>query len=240
MAGQRINRGTKRSGKRKGLLGRVLILLSLVLVAAPVVLLLVFRFLPVPGTPEMLLSLMQGKGAHYAWTDQINPVLGRSVIGSEDQNFCSHHGFDWAALNQVMEEHRRHPDRPMRGASTLSQQTARTLFLAPVRSWTRKGAEAYLTVLLEALWPKKRILEAYLNLVDWGHGNFGAQAAARAYFHTSAARLTRGEAARLAAVLPDPSKWNAAAPGPYVSERARVLLGQAAVVTRDGLDACVR
>jgi monofunctional biosynthetic peptidoglycan transglycosylase len=139
-----------------------------------------------------------------------------------------------------MEEHRRHPERPLRGASTLSQQTARTLFLAPVRSWIRKGAEAWLTVLVEALWPKKRILEAYLNLVDWGHGNFGAEAAAQAYFHTSAAQLTRGQAARLAAILPDPSKWNAAVPGPYVTERARVLLGQASAVTRDGLDACVR
>jgi monofunctional biosynthetic peptidoglycan transglycosylase len=95
-------------------------------------------------------------------------------------------------------------------------------------------------VLIEGLWPKKRILDAYLNLVDWGHGNFGAEAAARAYFHTSAAHLTRSQAARLAAILPDPSKWNAAAPGPYVTERARVLLGQAAVVARDGLDACLR
>jgi monofunctional biosynthetic peptidoglycan transglycosylase len=219
---------------------RILLILFILLIPAPILLLLVFRFLPVPGTPEMLLSLIQGKGAHYSWTDHINPVLGRSVIGSEDQNFCSHHGFDWKQLNQVMEEHRRHPDQPMRGASTLSQQTARTLFLAPVRSWARKGMEAYLTVLIEALWPKKRILEAYLNLVDWGHGNFGAEAAARAYFHTSAARLTRGEAARLAAILPDPTKWNAAEPGPYVSGRARMLLGQAAVVTRDGLDSCVK
>ena len=232
MAGRRIRRG--------GWLGRIVLVLFLALVAAPIALLLVFRFLPLPGTPQMLLSLIEGHGAHYAWADQINPVLGRSVIGSEDQNFCSHHGFDWAALSQVMEEHRRHPDRPMRGASTLSQQTARTLFLAPVRSWIRKGAEAWLTVLIEALWPKKRILEAYLNLVDWGHSNFGAEAAAQAYFHTSAARLTRNQAARLAAILPDPSKWSAAAPGPYVAGRAQALLGQAAVVTRDGLDACVR
>ena len=90
---------------------------------APVFLLLVFRFLPVPGTPEMLLSLVEGKGAHYAWSDDINPVLGRTVIGSEDQNFCSHHGFDFKQLDQVMEDYRRHPDRPPRGASTLSQQT---------------------------------------------------------------------------------------------------------------------
>ena len=237
MAGAGI---TTRGRKRRGWLGRVLIGLLIVFVAAPVLLLLVFRFLPIPGTPQMLLSLIEGKGARSFWSDDITPVLGRSVIGSEDQNFCSHHGFDFKQLNAVMEEHRRHPDRPMRGASTLSQQTARTLFLAPVRSWIRKGLEAYLTVMIEGLWPKKRIMEAYLNLVDWGHGNFGAEAAARAYFHTSAAHLTRAQAARLAAILPDPSKWNAAAPGPYVAGRGRTLLGQADVVARDGLDSCIR
>jgi monofunctional biosynthetic peptidoglycan transglycosylase len=231
MAGRKI---------RKLWLGRIAWGLFVLLVAAPIVLLLIFRFLPVPGTPEMLLSLVEGKGAHYAWSDDIAPVLGRTVIGSEDQNFCSHHGFDFKQLDRVMDDYRRHPDRPPRGASTLSQQTARTLFLAPVRSFVRKGLEAWLTVLEEALWPKKRILEAYLNLVDWGHGNFGAEAAAHAYFHISAARLTRGQAARLAAVLPDPDKWNAAEPGPYVADRSRFLLGQAAVVTRDGLDACVK
>ena len=201
-------------------------------------LLLIFRFLPVPGTPEMLLSLMEGKGAHYHWRGDITPVLGRSVIGSEDQNFCSHHGFDWDEIDKAVAAHER--GRRLRGASTISQQTARSLFLAYQGGWVRKGMEAYLTVLIEALWPKQRILEAYLNLVDWGHGNFGAEAAARAYFHTSAARLTRTEAARLAAVLPDPTKWNAADPGPYVTERTRALLGQAAVVSRDGLDDCVR
>ena len=107
------------------------------------------------------------------------------------------------------------PARRLRGASTISQQTARTLFLVPVReAGCAKGVEAYLTVLIEALWPKKRILEAYLNLVDWGHGNFGAEAAARAYFDIDASRLTRNQAARLAAILPDPDKWNAARPGP--------------------------
>ncbi len=206
----------------------------------PILLLLVFRFVPVPGTPQMLLSLIEGKGAHYAWSDSLPPLLGRAVIGSEDQNFCRHHGFDFKAIDAAMKAHERHPGQRLRGASTLSQQTARTLFLSPVRSWVRKGLEAYLTVLVEALWPKKRILDAYLNLVDWGHGNFGAEAAARAYFHRDAERLTRGEAARLAAVLPDPDKWSAAAPGPYVGGRARTLMGQAAVVARDGLDFCVR
>ena len=115
----------------------------------------------------------------------------------------------------------------MRGASTISQQTARTLFLLPVRSWIRKGLEAWLTVLMEALWPKKRILQAYLNLVDWGDGIFGAEAAAEAYFGTDAVRLMRGEAARLAAILPNPHKWRAAHPGRYVRRRTAAWRGAA-------------
>lgn len=221
-------------------LRRLALILFLVLVAAPVALILLFRFVPPPGTPEMLVSLVQGKGAHYQWSDHLPPILGKSVIGSEDQNFCRHHGFDWNSIDQAMAAHERNPRKRLRGASTISQQTARTLFLVPVRSWVRKGTEAYLTVLIEALWPKKRILDPYLNLVDWGHGNFGAEAAARAYFHTSAARLTRNQAARLAAILPDPDKWNAARPGPYVAERSGVLIGRAQQVTRDGLDFCVK
>jgi monofunctional glycosyltransferase len=230
MAGQRIKRG--------GWVGRVLLILFLLLVALPAGLLLIFRVLPVPGTPQMLFSLVSGDGAHYAWREGINPALARAVIGSEDQNFCSHHGFDWGEIDKALAAHDR--GGRLRGASTISQQTARTLFLGYRGGWLRKGTETYLTVLVEALWSKKRILEAYLNLVDWGHGNFGAAAASRAYFHTDMARLTRLQAARLAAVLPDPDKWNAAEPGPYVAERSRFLIGQAAVVARDGLDACVR
>src|SRR3954469_19248632 len=203
------------------------LVLFLLLVPGPVVALLVFRFLPIPATPQMLWSFAEGRGWHYSWAGEaITPVLGRTVLGSEDQNFCSHDGFDWEQIDKAVADHARHPARRLRGASTISQQTARTLFLGYRGGWVRKGLEAYLTVLVEALWPKKRILEAYLNLVDWGHGNYGAEAAAQAYFHTSAARLTRGQAARLAAILPDPSKWNAAAPGPYVTERSRFLLNQ--------------
>jgi monofunctional biosynthetic peptidoglycan transglycosylase len=226
--------------RRASWLGKLLAFLLVVLVAAPVILLLIFRFLPVPGTPQMLWSMLDGKGVNYAWSDDLPPFLGKAVIGSEDQNFCSHSGFDWKSIDQAMEAHERHPAKRLRGASTLSQQTARTLFLVPVRSWARKGMEAYLTVLLEALWPKKRILEAYLNLVDWGHGNFGAEAAARAYFHTDAGRLSRAEAARLAAVLPDPDKWSAANPGPYVAGRSQLLIARAGEVTRDNLDFCVK
>lgn len=226
--------------KKGGWPARLVLALFVLLVAAPVFLLLLFRFVPVPFTPQMLASLIEGKGAHHAWSDRVSPLLERAVIGSEDQNFCFHHGFDWKEIDDALAQHRRHPRRALRGASTISQQTARTLFLLPVRSWVRKGLEAYLTVLVEALWPKKRILAAYLNLVDWGHGNFGAEAAAHAYFHTSAARLTRLQAGRLAAILPDPDKWSAAVPGPYVAERGWLLAGRIGMVARDGLDACVR
>ncbi len=230
-----------RAGIRgSGWLGKLFLVLFVLLVVMPVLLLLVFRFLPVPGTPQMLWSLAQGNGAHYRWSDDIPPFLGKAVIGSEDQNFCNHSGFDWKSIDQAVAAHEHRPAHRLRGASTISQQTARTLFLVPIRSWVRKGVEAYLTVLIEALWPKKRILQAYLNLVDWGHGNFGAEAAARAYFDTGASRLTRNQAARLAAVLPDPDKWNAAKPGPYVAERTLTLIGRAGDVTRDNLDFCVK
>src|SRR4029077_19096493 len=129
----------------------------------------------------------------YSWRayDEIAPALPRAVIGAEDQNFCSHRGFDWKGIQKAMDDHKHPPNKPLRGASTISQQTARTLFLVSARSWIRKGIEAYLTVMIEALWPEKSILTAYLDLVDWGHANYGAEAASQAYFHKSAGSLTR-------------------------------------------------
>ena len=232
-------RGIGQKGKR-GWLWKLAAGLFVLLVPAPILLLLIFRVLPVPGTPEMLVSLIQGKGANYHWSDDISPRLERAVIAAEDQNFCTHHGFDWASIDKAVKDHDRHPAKPMRGASTISQQTARTLFLVPMRSWIRKGLEAYLTVLLENLWPKKRILQAYLNLVDWGDGIFGAEAAANAYFGTDAGSLDNDQAARLAAILPNPHKWKAAHPGRYVRRRAGMLQGRSAMVTRDGLNFCVK
>jgi monofunctional biosynthetic peptidoglycan transglycosylase len=236
--GRGIEKGLVWRGR--GFVWRTIAILFILLVPAPILLLLLFRYVPVPGTPEMLLSLIEGKGANYSWSDDISPRLARAVIGAEDENFCTHHGFDWKSIDKAMADHKRHPGKPMRGASTISQQTARTLFLLPVRSWIRKGLEAYLTVMIEQLWPKKRILEAYLNLVDWGDGIFGADAAARAYFGTDAASLDAAEAARLAAILPNPHKWRAAHPGRYVRHRTASLEGRSTMVVRDGLNFCVK
>ena len=224
----------------RGWLWRACLLVFTLLLPAPVLLILIFRFVPIPGTPDMLRALVTGKGVHYVWSGDISPRLERAVIAAEDQNFCRHNGFDWQAIDKAMKDHQRNPKKRLRGASTISQQAARTLFLVPMRSWIRKGLETYLTVLIEALWPKQRILDAYLNLVDWGDGIFGAEAAARSYFGTDASSLTSAQAARLAAILPNPHRWRAAKPGRYVARRAANLQDRSAMVMRDGLNFCVK
>ncbi|HEY0281008.1 MAG TPA: monofunctional biosynthetic peptidoglycan transglycosylase [Rhizomicrobium sp.] len=229
-------------GERTPWLRRIAAAVFFFLAPAPVLYLLIFRFVPVPVTPQILLDAVTFQPVKYSWRayDDISPYLARAVIGSEDQDFCNHHGFAWKNIDKALKQHERHPKKRLRGASTISQQVARTLFLLPARSWVRKGAEAYLTVLLEAFWPKKRILTAYLNLVDWGHGNYGAEAAAEVYFGVSADRLTKAQAARLATVLPNPDKWRAARPGRYVASRTGIVEDRAWEVTRDGLDWCVK
>lgn len=220
-------------------LKRVAVALFVLLLPLPLLYLIVFRFVPVPLNPQMLGTMIIGEEVHHSWRsiDSISPALKHAVIGSEDQNFCSHHGFDFDDIEKVLDQAGKNPQKRLRGASTISQQTARTLFLAPVRSWVRKGVEAYLTVLLEFVWPKKRILEAYLNWVDWGHGNFGAEAASEAYFHKSAAKLSTSEAARMASVLPNPDKWKAQKAGQKRMARA---MARAHEASRDDLDWCVR
>lgn len=227
-------------GERIPWVRRACAILFVFFVPAPLLLILLFRFVPVPFAPQMAIPLFEGESLHYRWVgrDEIAPALERAVLASEDEDFCTHHGFDWRDIDIALKQHEK--GRRLRGASTISQQTARSLFLVPVRSWVRKGVEAYFTVLIEALWPKERILTAYLNLVDWGHGNFGAEAAAQSYFHKSAASLTNRQAARLAVVLPDPDVWRAARPGPYVASRSDTILARMSEVTRDGLDWCVK
>lgn len=234
------NWGIRARWSRWGWVRRILFLAFFFLVPAPILTLLVFRFVPIPGTPAMLVSLVEGYGVHYRWRGDLSPRLGRAVIAAEDQNFCKHYGFDIEAINKAIAEHRRNPSEPLRGASTVSQQAARTLFLGYRGGWVRKGVETYLTVLLEALWPKERIMTAYLNLVDWGDGIFGAQAAAEHYFGTDAGRLSSLQAARLVAVLPNPHRWSANRPGPYVARRTASIQGRSGMVVRDGLNFCLQ
>ncbi len=139
-------------------------------------------------------------------------------MAAEDQNFANHSGFDFKAIEKARANNAR--GRKVRGASTISQQLAKNLFLWSGRSWVRKGVEAWYTVLIEALWPKRRILEVYANVAEFGDGIYGAQAAARSFWGKDAARLTPAESARLAAVLPNPKRYSVARPGPYVQRRA--------------------
>jgi len=220
---------------------RILSVLFFFALPAPVIFLLIFRFLPVPFTPQMAINFVTYNPVHYSWRGlgEISPYLQRAVIGSEDENFCNHSGFDWKEIDDAWRDYaKRH--KPLRGASTLSQQTARELFLTPVRSFVRKGVEAWLTVLIEGLWPKERILTVYLNVVDWGHGNFGAEAASQNYFGIPAAALSRAQAARLAAVLPNPERWKADRPGRYVRHRTGTLVSRQHQVVRDALDWCLK
>jgi monofunctional biosynthetic peptidoglycan transglycosylase len=164
--------------------------------------------------------------SHYQWVslDQISPAMGVAVIAAEDQKFAEHFGFDWQAIEKALEHNGR--NTRTKGASTLTQQTAKNLFLWSDRSWPRKGLEAYFTVLLEALWPKRRILETYLNVAEFGDGVYGVEAAAQKYFRKPASRLNGSEAALLAAVLPSPRNYKVNAPSAYVRERQQWILNQ--------------
>jgi monofunctional glycosyltransferase len=228
-------------GRRTPWVRRILSVLFFFALPAPVLCLLVLRFAPVPFTPQMVIDLVTLNPVNYHWrsADEISPYLGRAVIGSEDQNFCNHNGFDWKEIDHAWRDYKvRH--KALRGASTISQQTAREVFLTPWRNVIRKGVEAYLTVLMEALWPKQRILTVYLNVVDWGHGNFGAEAASQAYFGIPASELTQAQAARLAAILPNPGAWKAVHPGRYVRRRTGALVSRQHQVVRDALDWCLK
>ncbi len=163
---------------------------------------------------------------HHQWVDlaQISPNLALAVVASEDQKFPDHWGFDVEAIEKAykLNQHSHH----VHGASTISQQVAKNLFLWSGRSYFRKGLEAYFTVLIEACWPKRRILEMYLNIAEFGKGVFGAEAAAERFFHKPAARLTRGDAAVMAAVLPNPEHYLITAPSRYVEQRRAWILAQ--------------
>jgi monofunctional glycosyltransferase len=193
---------------------------------------LLFRFVRPPVSALMIEQRIdswttgQKYSAQYQWVDfdRIAPPMASAVIASEDQNFLHHRGFDWGAIQRAI-DHDENSDR-LRGASTLTQQTAKNLFLWPGRTWVRKALEAYFTVLLETCWDKRRILETYLNIAEFGDGVYGVEAASQRYFHKPAARLTSEDAAVLAAVLPNPHRLKANAPSRYVRQRQDWILQQ--------------
>ncbi|MBK7344904.1 MAG: monofunctional biosynthetic peptidoglycan transglycosylase [Saprospiraceae bacterium] len=193
---------------------------------------LVYGVLPVPLTPLMVIrSVEQWADGEKAvlkkdWVsmDEISIHLAPSVMCAEDQNFKDHWGFDLEAIQKALEHNKR--SRRTRGASTISQQTAKNVFLWPHRSWLRKGLEIYFTGLIELVWTKRRIMTVYLNVVEFGPGIYGAEAAARHFFRKPADKLTRSEAATLAAVLPNPRKYSASRPGRYVTRRRDWVLRQ--------------
>jgi monofunctional biosynthetic peptidoglycan transglycosylase len=214
-------------------LGRWLLLVIVAWFVVTVVPVLVLRWIPPFGSAFMLEArigaLRAGEKNYrtdYQWVslERISPHAAMAVIASEDQTFPFNYGFDLQSIRGAVRAAQR--GRRLRGASTISQQVARNLFLWPGRSFVRKGIEAYFTVLLQALWPKERILEVYLNVAQFGHGIYGVEAAARRFYHEPAARLTASQAALLAAVLPNPVHWHVERPSRFVAWKQQWILTQ--------------
>jgi monofunctional biosynthetic peptidoglycan transglycosylase len=221
------------------LLRNLLLALFLVLVAGPVVAVILYRFIPPPVTPLMVIRAVEGRGLDHRWRsmDKISPTLPRALIAAEDAKFCDHRGFDFEALQKAYENNE--SGRKIRGGSTISQQTAKNVFLWPGRSYVRKGLEAWFTVLIETFWGKRRIMEVYMNSIEYGSGIYGAEAAAQRYFGVSADKLTQAQSARLAAILPSPLKWKVIKPGKYVAKRSKKIGKASGAVRRDGLADCL-
>ncbi|AVQ03848.1 monofunctional biosynthetic peptidoglycan transglycosylase [Caulobacter segnis] len=221
------------------LLRNIALALFIVLVAGPIVAVILFRFVPPPVTPLMVIRAVEGKGLDHRWRpiDEVAPALPRALIAAEDARFCEHHGFDFNALQKAYANNE--AGKKIRGGSTISQQTAKNVFLWPGRSYVRKGLEAWFTVLIEIGWGKKRIMEVYLNSIEFGPGIYGAEAASRRYFGVGADKLTQAQASRLAAILPSPLKWRVIKPGKYVAKRTQKIGKASGAVRRDGLADCV-
>jgi monofunctional biosynthetic peptidoglycan transglycosylase len=204
-------------------IARMLAIGLLSLVAGSIAIVAMFRWMPVPLTSFMIQD--DGPTMHdwVAWPE-ISRQAAVAVIASEDQHFLEHSGFDFEAIDKAWTAAKR--GRRLRGASTISQQVAKNLFLWPGQSWLRKGLEAWFTLWIEWLWPKQRILEVYLNSVEFGRGIWGVEAASQRFFDKPAVRLNRNEAALLAAVLPNPKRFRVDRPSPYVQQRQAWILRQ--------------
>lgn len=204
---------------------------------------LLYCFLPVPVTPLMvyrsLASLTSDKfvGIQKDWVplEEISPSIQKAVLKAEDYRFFEHNGFDYEAIQQAVKYNRTHKRK--KGASTISQQTAKNVFLWPERSWIRKGFEAYFTVLIELVWPKERILEVYLNVIELGPGIYGVEAASQKFFKKSAKKLNSYQASLIAAVLPNPRRFRVERPSNYVMARQRRILNRGAPAMPKSADA---
>lgn len=191
---------------------------------------ILYRFVPVYVTPLMVIrstqQLFSGEKVvcKHTWvpSSKISPNLAMAVIASEDNRFATHNGFDLIEIKKAMKENETRKRK--RGASTISQQTAKNVFLWPRSSWIRKGLEVYFTFLIETFWSKERIMEVYLNSIEMGNGIYGAEAAAKYKFHTTAAKLTKGQCALIAATLPNPIRFDSSHPSPYILRRQKQIL----------------
>lgn len=185
----------------------------------------IYRFVPVPGTPLMLIrKISEGTPINHTWVamEKISPDMAIAVVASEDAHFMEHNGFDWEQIEQAYTEAEK--GKRLRGASTISQQTAKNVFLWPGRSWVRKGLEAYFTVLIEFFWSKERIMEVYLNSIETGEGLYGIAAVAEMNFKKSPDKLTRRECALIAATLPNPRRFSSKKPSKYIIKRQTAIL----------------
>ncbi len=213
-------------------LWRTLVVLVIFYFGTSIFCVILYRWVNPPFTPLMVIRMAEQASSgqplklRKKWEplEQISPNLQLAVVASEDNKFTTHFGFDFEAIDKARSYNERKQGQRVRGASTISQQTAKNVFLWPQRSWLRKGLEAYFTVLIEAVWGKRRIMEVYLNVIETGDGIYGAEVASETYFHKPAAKLTRGEAASLAAILPNPLKWNPANPTSYLINRREWIL----------------
>ena len=199
----------------------------------------VYRFVPVPFTWTMMGDVLNGHGVTKDWMplSEMDPDMARAAIAGEDARFCSHHGFDWKGIASAAYSNAQ--GKRLRGGSTISQQTAKNVFLFQGGGYARKALEAYFTVLIETLWGKRRIMEVYLNVAETGIGTYGADAAAIRYFNHDATHLSPTEAGRIAAVLPLPKKRAAIDPRGFVRRHGNALSRYVGVVKRNGLDSCL-
>ncbi|HXZ68890.1 MAG TPA: monofunctional biosynthetic peptidoglycan transglycosylase [Alphaproteobacteria bacterium] len=242
MAKRKAKSGSSSGGLLGGVISalRWVVLTVLALVVLSILWVGSYRFIDPPTTYLIATTRASGTPVYRIPVpiEAISPTLWQTAIASEDQNFCTHSGFDTEAIDKAIEHNKR--SKRIRGASTISQQAAKNVFLWPGRNIVRKGLEAYFTVLIETLWTKRRIMEVYLNVIEFGRGVFGAEAASEHFFHIPARSLTPRQAALLIAVLPNPHRMHAERPSNYVASRADVLVGRGYAMRRDGMDVCVR